>query len=370
MQLLIEAEAERSLAGALRGLPHRLRRLGVPASPRGLEDALPGLTITAAAARQLERALIVGSGSAGNAALLGRRYLERLAGLPTAVAVASEFAAREATVSAGTLVVWAVDGSRGAGMSALAAASGRQGHPLLPAKTVPPVSFWSVDSVEAPSAAACLEPDPCRFAVVALALYLLACRLGRLRGLGDGPLTEALAPVERLPELMERALAAERACARAARWLRRSRSLFLLGRGPSYAAAQEGALQMKLRAGLHAEAYPAAELKHGPIALVDEELPVIAVAPRDDLWGKMLANVAEVRSRDGWVLAIGTEGDEELRAAADQMLTVPEAPPLLSPLLTSVPLQLLALHLAAQGGERRNGQSAAHPQQHLRERGA
>ncbi len=129
-----------------------------------------------------------------------------------------------------------------------------------------------------------------------------------------------------------------------------ARSALYLGRGLQYPIALEGALKLKEISYIHAEGYAAGEMKHGPIALVDDELPVVALAPRGATYEKMLSNIEEVRAREGRVIAVATEGDQEIRGKADAVLEVPDFPEELLPVITSVPLQLLAYHVAVLKG--------------------
>jgi glucosamine--fructose-6-phosphate aminotransferase (isomerizing) len=132
--------------------------------------------------------------------------------------------------------------------------------------------------------------------------------------------------------------------------LYRYENFLYLGRGVNYPIALEGALKLKEISYIHAEGYPAGEMKHGPIALIDENMPVLAIAVRDDLYDKMLSQVEQAKARGGVVVALVTEGDELVADKADHVLTVPETPPLLSPVVNVVPLQLLAYHIAVRRG--------------------
>jgi glucosamine--fructose-6-phosphate aminotransferase (isomerizing) len=149
---------------------------------------------------------------------------------------------------------------------------------------------------------------------------------------------------------MERALALDGEMAALARDMARYRDFLFLGRGLHYPVALEGALKLKELSYLHAEGYPAGEMKHGPIALIDEHMPVIALAPRDATYERMMGNIEEVRAREGRVIAIAHEGDREIAARADVVVAVPASAELLAPLLTVIPLQLLAYHVAVRLG--------------------
>ncbi|MEN9933872.1 MAG: hypothetical protein RLZZ387_451, partial [Chloroflexota bacterium] len=153
-----------------------------------------------------------------------------------------------------------------------------------------------------------------------------------------------------LPRKIEEFLKREPEIAAIARKYKDARDFLYLGRGISYPIALEGALKLKEISYIHAEGYPAGEMKHGPIALIDRDLPVVCVAVRDAVYEKMLSNVEQVRARGGHVIAIVTEGDERVREKADYAIEVPETLPLLTPLLTSIPMQLLAYHFAVRRG--------------------
>jgi glucosamine--fructose-6-phosphate aminotransferase (isomerizing) len=149
---------------------------------------------------------------------------------------------------------------------------------------------------------------------------------------------------------MERTLELEPRMAELARDLAQYRSFLFLGRGLHYPIALEGALKLKELSYIHAEGYPAGEMKHGPIALIDEDMPVIALAPRDGSYERMMGNLEEVCARDGRIISFGHEGDRELAAKSDVMIAVPAAPHLLAPIITTIPLQLLAYHVAVRLG--------------------
>ena len=153
-----------------------------------------------------------------------------------------------------------------------------------------------------------------------------------------------------LPDQIGRLLSRSPAIEQLAHTFHRCQHFLFLARGIQYAIAMEGALKLKEISYIHAEGYPAGEMKHGPIALIDETMPAVAIAVRDGLREKMLSNIEQVKARDGTVIAVVTEGDAELAAKVDHVIEVPEAPALLLPALTVVPLQLLAYHIAVLRG--------------------
>jgi glucosamine--fructose-6-phosphate aminotransferase (isomerizing) len=153
-----------------------------------------------------------------------------------------------------------------------------------------------------------------------------------------------------IPKLTADVLADDKIYDRLAKKLFNSRDFLYLGRGINYPIALEGALKLKELSYIHAEGYPAGEMKHGPIALIDDGLPVVTVAVKDKVYDKVVSAIEQVKARDGYVLAIGTEGDTALRQKADEVIYVPETDPLLYPILTSLPMQLLSYYIAVKRG--------------------
>jgi glutamine---fructose-6-phosphate transaminase (isomerizing) len=190
------------------------------------------------------------------------------------------------------------------------------------------------------------------FTSMLAAAYLFALRLGQARGtLTPAQIREHLQGLVELPG--KAALTIERSlplCEALAERYHRAKSALFLGRQSSYPVALEGALKLKEISYIHAEGYPAGEMKHGPIALIDEELPVVCIAPRDAIYEKMISNIEQVRARHGQVIAIGHEGDAFLASKADHVIEVPATLPLLQPILAVIPLQILAYHVALRRG--------------------
>ena len=189
------------------------------------------------------------------------------------------------------------------------------------------------------------------FTATMTACYLLALHLGRQRGAltaeeGRKRIQELL----EIPRLMEATLELDAPVAELARELFHYQNFLYLGRGIHYPIALEGALKLKELSYIHAEGYAAGEMKHGPIALIDESMPVVALIPRDHTYERMLGNIEEVRARDGKVIAVAHAGDREIAAKADHVIAVPPAVDLLSPILMVIPLQLLAYHMAVRRG--------------------
>jgi len=183
------------------------------------------------------------------------------------------------------------------------------------------------------------------------AAYLLALYLGQVRGTLSAAERESLvADLARLPGLVDRVLANDAMYEDLARRYMGFDDFLYLGRGINYPIALEGALKLKEISYIHAEGYPAGEMKHGPIALIDENLPVVTICPQDKVRDKMVGNIEQVRSRGGKVIAIATEGDAEIAEKADDVIYIPPSSRYLTPILAVIPLQLLAYHIAVLRG--------------------
>jgi len=189
------------------------------------------------------------------------------------------------------------------------------------------------------------------FTTQLVALHLLALYLGQCRGtLAKDAMTRQIEALQRLASQVEQALGIEGRIEEASRQYMRYENFLYLGRGINYPIALEGALKLKEISYIHAEGYPSGEMKHGPIALIDAEMPVVALAPRDSVYDKMISNLEEVKARDGKVIAVAQEGDTRIRAVSDVVFEVPACEPLLAPVINVIPLQLLAYHIAVKRG--------------------
>ncbi len=314
---------------------------------------LEGMPFSDQELRSLNRVVLVGMGTSLHAAMVGRHYFERIAGIPAEVDNSSEFRYRDPLVGPDTLVVSV--GQSGETVDTLAAMTEAAG------KGAPQVTVCNVVGSQAARVAQGTVYTRCGLEIAVLstktftsaiaALYLLACYLGRRRGsLDDRQLAGLLDPLMRIPHLVGEVLKQDAELERLAHLFFRHQNFLFLARGIQHPIAMEGALKLKEVSYIHAEGYPAGEMKHGPIALIDQSMPVVAIALRDGLHGKMLSNIEQVKARDGVVIALATEGDSEIAAKADHVLYLPEASPLLMPILTAIPLQLLAYHIALRRG--------------------
>lgn len=179
------------------------------------------------------------------------------------------------------------------------------------------------------------------------ALYLLALRLAQSRGtLPESEIVRHVRQLRALPDQITKILDQDQLIARLAERFATYHNFLYLGRGVNYPIAMEGALKLKEVSYIHAEGFTAGEMKHGPIALIDSEMPIVVLAPQDIVYRKTMGNIEEVKVRDGIVIAIATEGDREIEEKADHTIFIPEADTLLNPILATIPLQLFAYHAA------------------------
>jgi len=303
--------------------------------------------------RAIDRVVLVACGTSYHAAMVGRAMVERLAGLPAETDLGSEFRYRDAIVGPTTLIVALSQSGETADTLGAVKAARLRGCPILAITNV-------VGSALAREATGVLYThagpeigvaSSKTFTATIVAAYLLALWLGRQRGaLGAGDASKHIQELLELPRLMERTLELEPRLAELAREVAHHRDFLYLGRGLQYPVALEGALKLKELSYIHAEGYAGGEMKHGPIALIDDGMPVVALAPRDSSHDRMLGNIEEVRARAGKIIAVGHPGDTELAAKAQHLIAVPPCADLLTPLLTVIPLQLLAYHVAGRRG--------------------
>jgi glucosamine--fructose-6-phosphate aminotransferase (isomerizing) len=328
--------------------------------PRAVSDTIRGRTgieegdvyldgLDPAMLTRIDKAIVLACGTSYHAGLVGRAMIESLGRLPVEVDLASEFRYRDALVDERTLAI-AVSQS---GETADTLAAMR----VAKAKGCPTVAICNVvgSAIARESDAAIythagpeigVASTKC-FTTQLSAFFLLAVKLGRVRGaLAPAAAQEHLEALRQTPKQMEEALRCEDAIKGLARIWQNATDCLFLGRGPQFPIALEGALKLKEISYVHAEAYAAGEMKHGPIALIDPTLPVVVIATRGPGYEKMIGNIEEVRARGGKVIAVCNEGDSEITRLADHVIRIPVVPPLLSPLLAVIPLQLFAYHVA------------------------
>jgi glucosamine--fructose-6-phosphate aminotransferase (isomerizing) len=301
----------------------------------------------------VQRVLFIACGTSYHAAIVGRFLVERLAGLSADVDLGSEFRYRDAVLGPETLVVaLSQSGETADTLGAIKAARDR-GAPIVGITNVVGSALQreSTGVLYTHAGPEIGVASSKTFTATLTACYLLALWLGRRRGFllaEDG--RKHIQGLLELPRLMEQALEQEAEIAELAKEMATYKNFLFLGRGIHYPIALEGALKLKELSYLHAEGYPAGEMKHGPIALIDDGMPVVALTPRDASYDRMMNTVEEVRARDGRIIALAHEGDREIAARASRVMRVPAAPELLSPILMAIPLQLLAYHVAVRLG--------------------
>jgi glutamine---fructose-6-phosphate transaminase (isomerizing) len=347
------------------GFPHFMLK-EIWEQPRAIRDTWAGradfetgdvrladLGLEADALARVRRIVLVACGTSWHASLVGKHVLESVCKVPVEVDVASEYRYRSPIVDPETLTVaisqsgetadtlGAVRESRARGSKVVAICNvvgstlARDADGVLYTHAGPEIGVASTKA----------------FTSQLVALDLLAIRLGRARGvLSADSARGLLRELADIPRLAGELLARAEGLLEIASTLRTSTSALYLGRGIQYPLALEGALKLKEISYIHAEGYPAGEMKHGPIALIDRAVPVVAIAPQGRLYEKTLSNVEEVKARDGRVIAIASEDDREIAGKADHVFRLPRTSELLLPILTALPLQLLAYHAAVLRG--------------------
>ncbi|MBS3933553.1 MAG: glutamine--fructose-6-phosphate transaminase (isomerizing) [Truepera sp.] len=299
------------------------------------------------------RVVITAAGTAYYSGLVGEYLIEKLARLPVEVEVASEFRYREPVIDSRTLVVVvSQSGETIDTLEALREARRQGAHTLAVLNAKGSSISREADDVLYIHAGPEIGVASTKAYMAMLAAFeLLAIWLGRARGtLSDALAAELIAELRHTPALVEAALKAREQVAAIAEAFKGKSDYLFLGRGINFPTALEGALKLKEISYIHAEAYATGEMKHGPIALIDDDMPVVAIATASALYDKTVSNIQEVRARDGIVIALASEGDEAIKAHADYVITAPRTMELISPMVNVVPLQLLAYETAARLG--------------------
>ncbi len=321
--------------------------------PIGGTITLGGVSELADELVKAKRILLLGQGTALHAAMIGEYLLEELAGIPAEVEFASEFRYRNPIVEEGTVAIAVSQSGETADTLAAVQEAKRRG-----ATSLGVVNVVGSSIARETDAGVYLRVGP-EIGVASTkafigqvgVLTMLAMYLGRRRHLGRDEMRRLLTSFEEIPRKIESVLAqSDHILEVTSRVVNRDNWLFL-GRGLHYPVALEGALKLKEISYIHAEGMPAAEMKHGPIALIDKGMPVVVVATKGSQYEKIIGNMEEVRSRGGHVIAVATEGDEEIHNHCDDVFYVPDVPEPLQPLLTVIPLQLLAYHAAVLRGK-------------------
>lgn len=304
-------------------------------------------------AKKIEKIIITACGTAYHAGLVGKTMIESLAHVPVEVDIASEFRYRDPLVNETTCVISisqsgetadtlaAMEEARTKGamvfsiVNAIGSQAMRVADGYISMQVGPEIGVASTKAFTAPL----------------VDLYLFAIYLADLRGaLSDEERHRAIYDLRMIPDLAGKCLKREKDVIEVANKIKDIKNILYLGRGINMPIAYEGALKLKEISYIHAEAYPAGEMKHGPIALIDKDMPVLAIMPKDHLHEKMLSQVEQAKARGGVLILVATDGDERAAELGDYVLWVPESPWLLTPIFTTLPLQMLAYHIAALRG--------------------
>lgn len=314
---------------------------------------LPELNLGVEGAKTIEKIFITACGTAAHAGMVGKIMIEHIARIPVEVMVASEFRYADPIINKNTVVL-AISQSGETADTLAAMDEGRKKGARL----------WSI--VNAIGSQAMRIADGCismqtgpeigvastkAFTAPLLDLYMLAIYLADLRGtLSQKRRTELIRDLLQVPSLVGKCLDREDDIIALAQRFKNTRSTLYLGRGINMPIAYEGALKLKEISYIHAEGYPAGEMKHGPIALIDKNMPVVALAPDDPWYDKMISQIEQAKARGGDVIAVATDGDERIPTLTDFIIWVPKCAWLVSPVITTIPLQLFAYHIASELG--------------------
>lgn len=310
---------------------------------------LPQLNLTPEIARKIEKIIITACGTASHAGMVGRVLIEKIVRIPTTMEIASEFRYSDPIVDDKTVVIAisqsgetadtlaAMEEARKHGattwsiVNAIGSQAMRISDGFISMQTGPEIGVASTKAFTAPL----------------VDLYMLAVLLADMRGtISTEERKRLVGDLRLIPELVGECLDRETEVEKVAEFLKDARDMLYLGRGINMPIAYEGALKLKEISYMHAEAYPAGEMKHGPIALVDKDMPVLAICTKDPWYEKMISQIEQAKARGGIVIAVATIGDERVSALVDKVLWVPESPWMLSPVVTVIPLQILAYHIA------------------------
>ncbi len=314
---------------------------------------LPQLNLTEELAKRIQKIYIVACGTAAYAGMVGKYLIESIARIPVEVDLGSEFRYRDPIVDENTVVL-AISQSGETADTLAAMEEGRKKGAIL----------WSIvnaigsQAMRIADGSISMQTGPeigvastKAFTAPLVDLYMLAILLADLRGtLDETKRRQMVADLRLVPDLVGQTLERESDIEKVAHALKDIQGCLYLGRGINMPIAYEGALKLKEISYIHAEGYPAGEMKHGPIALIDEEMPVICLAPKDPWHEKMISQIQQAKARGGPVVAVATDGDEIVADMANHVLWIPETPWLLSPVITVIPLQVLAYHIASLRG--------------------
>jgi len=335
-------EQERTLPNAFRG---RLNwEEGMP--------RLNGLNLQYDELRRIKRIIITACGTSWHASLIGEYMIEELARVSVEVEYASEFRYRSPIIDENTLLLAISQSGETADTLAAMREAKHRGATVVGAVNVvgSSIARESDGGVYIHAGPEIGVASTKAFTHQVMVLALVATLLGRMRHISVQQGQEIISAIYKIPEQVGSILKAEEQIRQIANEYYKANNFLYLGRGINFPTALEGALKLKEISYIHAEGYPAAEMKHGPIALIDKSMPVVVIALQDPVYDKVMSNIAEVRARKGNIIAIATEGDTEIADRVNHVIYIPKTYRLLTPLLSIIPLQLLAYHIAVMRG--------------------
>ena len=303
--------------------------------------------------REVQRVVLIACGTSYNASLVGKYFIEALAGIPVDVEYGSEYRYRDFILNKNALVIAVSQSGETADTLAAMRAIRKLGPLTLAICNVAGSSIArEADGVLMTHAGPEIGVAATKtFSAQMTALALLALYLAQVRGkVKREAQLEVIQELQRIPHKVEAILQNAQDLERLSLKFKYASHFLYLGRWANFPIALEGALKLKEISYIHAEGYPAGEMKHGPIALIDDKMPTMAIIPKDRVYDKILSNISEIKARLGYVLAVASEDDEEIRDKVDEVISIPAVYPLFSPFLTAVPLQLFAYYIAAARG--------------------
>ena len=307
-----------------------------------------GLNLDTQQLRRAERIMLVACGTSYHAGMVGEYLLEEFARIPVEVEYASEFRYRNPPIDRNTIVITITQSGETADTLAALRESKRKGHPTLAICNVvgSSIAREADGGVYLHAGPEIGVASTKAFTSQVVVLTMLALYFGRLRHLSSIQGGRMIAELRAMPDILRQTLKCHDAVRRLAKKYYQVHNFLYLGRQYLYPVALEGALKLKEISYIHAEGYPAAEMKHGPIALVDRQTPSVFLIPRGAVFDKVMSNLEEIKARGGPVIAVACESDKDVAARADDVIYVPRVPDYLQPLVAVVPLQLLAYHIA------------------------
>jgi len=346
------------------GFPHFMLK-EIYAQPETIRDALRGrllpeegtarlggLAKVEGKLRTAKRIVFLSCGTSWHAGLVGEYMIEQCARIPVEVEYASEFRYRNPMVGEGDVVIAISQSGETADTLAALREAKRQGALALGIVNVvgSTIARETDAGVYIHAGAEIGVASTKAFTSELVALALITLMLARMRTLSYVEGTRIVRALEELPVQAAKILLADSSIQAIAEKFKDARNFLYLGRGFNFPIALEGALKLKEISYIHAEGYPAAEMKHGPIALIDENMPVVVIVPHDEIHDKVISNIEEVRARGGRIIAIATEGDKHIEQLAEHVVYIPQTLPMLTPILSVIPLHLLAYHIAVMRG--------------------